>query len=200
MQSNPVLPPSVSRSPMFKLPRELRDKIYEYAVYSNDDGRCIVTHNDGIREPPLLLTCKTIREEAIEVFYGVNDFPSLSWHSIPPPGFCMDAKSSRSSCKAFDSATATTKCSTMRKPRVAFFGEVEDQQGNLMSWLHYVHAEGTPCPPEMRDHESKKWDSHSKIINSMFKIVQAMKEHSWDEVKAILESIHCGLLALAKQN
>lgn len=59
---------------MFKLPRELRDKIYEYAVYSNDNGRCVVTRKDGIREPPLLLTCKTIREEAIEVFYGVNNF------------------------------------------------------------------------------------------------------------------------------
>lgn len=88
----------------------------------------------------------------------------------------------------------------MRKPRVGFFWEVEDKQGNLMSWLHYVHAEGTPCPSEMRNHESKKWDSHLKIINSMFKIVQAMREHPWDEVKAIFESIHCELLALAKQN
>lgn len=58
---------SVAHSILFKLPRELRDYIYEY-VFSGT--RFHVTKHGGIPEPALLVTCKIIRDEAILTFYG----------------------------------------------------------------------------------------------------------------------------------
>jgi hypothetical protein len=69
---------SIADSPLFKLPPELRLRIYEYAVYSeDDDGKCKVTREHGIPEPPLLFTCKTVRGEAISSFYSVNNFHNI---------------------------------------------------------------------------------------------------------------------------
>lgn len=62
---------------MFKLPTELRLRIYEYAVYRGEDGLCKITRKDGIPEPALLFTCKAIRAEAIAVFYTVNIFHTI---------------------------------------------------------------------------------------------------------------------------
>jgi hypothetical protein len=60
---------AVTHSPLFKLPRELRDYIYEYA-FCNGRHRLLVTKVGGIPEPALLLTCKIIRDEAVMLFYG----------------------------------------------------------------------------------------------------------------------------------
>jgi len=66
---------SVAQSPLFRLPPELRNRIYEYAVYrSAEHGFCVVTATSGIPEPALLLTCKLIRQEAIGIFYAENKF------------------------------------------------------------------------------------------------------------------------------
>jgi hypothetical protein len=67
---------SIARSPFFtKFPPEIRLQIYKYALFiANDDGYCVVIKEKGIPEPPLLLTCKAIRKEAIETFYHQNWF------------------------------------------------------------------------------------------------------------------------------
>jgi hypothetical protein len=73
----PTATTSIVNSPLFKLSAELRLRIYEYAVYSDNDGIYTVTRTYGIPESPLLFTCKIIREEAISSFYGVNNFQIL---------------------------------------------------------------------------------------------------------------------------
>jgi hypothetical protein len=62
---------SIAQSPFFtKFPPEIRLQIYKYALFvANDDGYCVVTKEKGIPGPPLLLTCKAIRKEAIDTFY-----------------------------------------------------------------------------------------------------------------------------------
>jgi hypothetical protein len=60
-----------SHSPLLKLPPELRNRIYEYALRF-DNGICEVNETVGIPESALLLTCKEIRREAIGIFYSVN--------------------------------------------------------------------------------------------------------------------------------
>ena len=62
---------STTSSPFMKLPPELRDIIYEYALRL-DDGIIQISSTTGIPEPPLLLTCKTIRREAISILYTLN--------------------------------------------------------------------------------------------------------------------------------
>lgn len=63
---------SIAASPLFKLPAELRLRIYEYALYSDNDGLCEVTRKHGIPEPALLFTCKAVRDESVTLFYKVN--------------------------------------------------------------------------------------------------------------------------------
>lgn len=68
LNSSAALPSSVAHSPLFKLPRELRDYIYEYSFSNPDLFR--VTKDDGIPEPALLSICKLVRDEAIALFNG----------------------------------------------------------------------------------------------------------------------------------
>lgn len=70
---------SVSDCALFKLPPELRNRIYEYAVaidpdedYENLPGDVQITRDNGIPEPSLLTACKTIRKEAIGIFYTIH--------------------------------------------------------------------------------------------------------------------------------
>jgi hypothetical protein len=69
---------AVLDSPLFKLPPELRDPIYEYAVSSEPRTSCksVLEGDDeppvielfasySVQEPPLLHVCQTIRREAL---------------------------------------------------------------------------------------------------------------------------------------
>jgi hypothetical protein len=69
---------AVLNSPLFKLPPELRDIIYEYAV-GGDPKTTYEKYDAGnpyiglsalynVQEPPLLHVCQTIRREALEFF------------------------------------------------------------------------------------------------------------------------------------
>lgn len=63
---------SVTDSPLFKLPSELRNIIYRYAL--NEQAAIDITKDYGIPEPALLSACKIIRCETRLIFYGENDF------------------------------------------------------------------------------------------------------------------------------
>lgn len=72
--------PSVAHSSLFKLPRELRDYIYEYSFCSlyttyREGVRGIeMNKQGGIPEPALLFTSRILREEAATLFYGRRRF------------------------------------------------------------------------------------------------------------------------------
>lgn len=65
-----------------ELAPELRLIVYEYALYL-DDGVIGVNETAGIPEPALLLTSKTIRHEALPIFYTRNTLHLLI-HSYTP--------------------------------------------------------------------------------------------------------------------
>jgi hypothetical protein len=62
--------PDSGLSLLLDLPPELRVRIYEYAVWT--DGECLITKVGGVPEPPLLMTSKAVRREAIDVYYSIN--------------------------------------------------------------------------------------------------------------------------------
>jgi hypothetical protein len=70
----PAQPENPTPDPGFSLqldlPPELRVRIYEYAVWT--DGECLITKAGGVPEPPLLMTSKAVRREAIDVYYSIN--------------------------------------------------------------------------------------------------------------------------------
>lgn len=66
-------------SPLLRLPRELRDVIYGYAVYGYAVSRIrkvLIPHyrKDLYDTSPLAATCKQIRHEATKVSHKINDF------------------------------------------------------------------------------------------------------------------------------
>jgi hypothetical protein len=73
---------NIETSSLLQLPRELRDKILGYALptkktlRSRTYPRHYVDGNDGHwqRYPALLQTCRLLREESAEIFYGTNKF------------------------------------------------------------------------------------------------------------------------------
>ena len=61
-----------STSSLMKLPAELRNQIYRYAIVQNESIN--VTRVDTPKEPALLATCKLIRKETLTMFYHENKF------------------------------------------------------------------------------------------------------------------------------
>lgn len=55
--------------PFLKLPRELRDEIYEYALTLPDDPQELLITKHTIAQPALLRTCRQIRLEASPYYY-----------------------------------------------------------------------------------------------------------------------------------
>jgi hypothetical protein len=183
---------SVARSPFFtKFQPEIRLQIYKYALFiANDDGYCVVTKEKGIPEPPLLLTCKAIRKEAIETFYHQNWFLLVLKDWDPAADVLMT-----------------------RKTRLLGFNELDFLQhcdegrrwANLLKWLRFYHAGEAHAlgpqpskkmfPSEGGDRPMigpAKWG----FIDSMFKIVAAMKEKPWEEARKIIEGLRIGLYVL----
>ncbi|KAH0183772.1 hypothetical protein KCU90_g27562, partial [Aureobasidium melanogenum] len=66
------LPPSVSSSPLFRLPRDLRLQIYSYLLTSSQNILWPVEHQSHSLNPQLLRTCRSIYEEAAHVLYQTN--------------------------------------------------------------------------------------------------------------------------------
>ena len=62
-------------SPLLKLPPELRNSIWEYAMHEQHPITLSRTHST---EAPLLRVCKKIRNEAGLLFYAINDFDAIT--------------------------------------------------------------------------------------------------------------------------
>lgn len=193
MSTAVALPESVARSPLFtKLPAELRLKIYRYTLYVPDDkGFCVVTKKDGIPEPPLLFTCKAVRQEAVDVFYLQNWFLLM-----------MDS---------WDPATEvllTRKTKKMKSDDDVNWRQYTSSPGrwkNLLEWLRLYHA-GLAHPLAKRavkkheeddvgDQTPEQWS----FRDSLFKIVAAMQDKPWDDVKNIMDGLRHGLIALERE-
>jgi hypothetical protein len=175
---------SIAQSPLFtKFPPEIRLQIYEYALYNPDDeGYCVVTKEDGIPEPPLLFTCKTIRKEATEIFYHRNYFilKMTLW----------------------DSATDVL---LMRKTKVWSDDFVDfrlDVDGNARWSNRDGEAHALPRQAVKR-HEGDLVDMPGlcpmewRFLESMFKVVAAMRERPWEETAEVIEGLRPGLYGLA---
>ncbi|KAL2356926.1 hypothetical protein BJ546DRAFT_1058546 [Cryomyces antarcticus] len=68
------LDPGVAECPLFRLPRELRDKIYTYALTSDQPFWWPVEHCTQHLAPALLATSRTIYAETAPLLYSANRF------------------------------------------------------------------------------------------------------------------------------
>jgi hypothetical protein len=121
---------SVAGSPLFKLPPELRNMIYRYAIVSNRTLR--VTKSRGIPEAPLLSVNKLIRAETFGLFYADNKFKCIVRSYDPAPLKLVHRKLSRVSVKLL--RHVCTELHVSGTPNWE----------NLVVWFHSAH-QGVCC-------------------------------------------------------
>lgn len=75
-------------APFLGLPAEICNRIYQHALRLN--GTCHLQEGKDFPEPALLFTCKTIRREAIGIFYSENSFDAaMTSYSLSMPTFLL---------------------------------------------------------------------------------------------------------------
>ncbi|GAB7335040.1 hypothetical protein MBLNU13_g06898t1 [Cladosporium sp. NU13] len=181
---------SVAHSPLFKSPRELRDYIYEYSFYSlytpNGSGEydIKVTKDEGLPEPALLLTCKTIREEAIMLLYG-QDRLNLVIHSYDPAVMLL-MNAERVYLKRDYNLTAAVQHASRAGP-ISW-----DNLKRTPQLVHSGHqlfvligARGVP-----------NYSEEEEYLQGLTNVVRSMYYQKWDFVEDTLQMLRQGLVAL----
>ena len=176
---------SSASSPFMKLAAELRNTIYEYALYL-DDGVIEVSETAGIPEPALLLTCKDIRREAIGVFYSINTIKLLIDSYSPAMPLLMHKKQEAILWQYQYKITVSD---------VRLDGPSDWR--NLLAWLrHYHEADGAVAfalsalgpPLGTRGHkpEATLLAKELTVIAGLFDMVSHLDGMEWDSFEGTL--------------
>jgi hypothetical protein len=189
-ENNTIAASSVAHSPLFKLPRELRDYIYEYSFDSlytpsgNGEDKIKVTKEGGIPEPALLLTCKTIREEAIILFYGRSRFTLVSHSYDPAVMLLWNAK--REHLKRGYNLAGCVQGLSRVGPR---------RWDHLKRTLQLIHKGHHLFVAEVPRHDPD-FSGEEEFIRGMCIVASSMCRYEWDEAEAALQMLRQGLVAL----
>jgi hypothetical protein len=186
-----------SHSLLLKLPPELRNRIYEYALRF-DNGICEVNETVGIPESALLLTCKEIRQEAIGIFYSANKV-HVELESFSPAMPILIEKKMCALHKQYGYKIEINSLST-RGPR---------NWRNLMSWLKTVHGPqrspfGILGVSSMLENQpySQQADLTAKemaMLAGLFQVASMTTDLPWDEVEKALNILRYGVVQYSSE-
>lgn len=152
------VPDTVVQSRLFKLPPELRNKIYRSSLVTNN--MVVISKSSGIPEPGLLLVNKVIRAEAAGIFYHENQI-------------C---------CEVWDYDHATLQLLSQKRdpplfnnsPRVVVYVRVcseERNWKNLVAWLHaYQQGRSSGFYKSQND---KLHGAEEQLVVGLFKICKS---------------------------
>jgi hypothetical protein len=181
-ESNPAYLSSVAHSPLFKLPRELRDYIYEYAFC---DPPLIVTKHGGIPEPALLFTCNIIRDEAILAFYGREKRLVLFVDSYNPAVLRL----------------WYMKQIHLKRSHGFLPSNINHRHVGIRNWnnlkrtLQLRHAHKIK-PFKSRPPGSPRYTDEKFFIVGLFTMAEEMEDRSWEAVEIVLDMLRPGLVKL----
>jgi hypothetical protein len=182
MESTPTLPSSINHSPLFSLPQELRDMIYEYAF--RIDTCASVTKEAGIPEPALLSTCKIVREEAIPIFYGQRRL-NLVVHQFDPAVLLLWETRKQHLAREYK----------LMPTKQWFLIDGRRSWDHLMRCLHLYHSGTIPEPKiGLPNHPSRS--DEKNFVRGLYKVVRPMKGQPWSEVRSVLCMLRPGLVKL----
>jgi hypothetical protein len=169
MPQQPSDPTSAATScRLLSLPGELRNRIYRYALHS-ERGIEIDKVRWSIHQPPLLKTCKTIRAEALRLFYMENKI-STNIHDWDPI-----VKYKFQQLMAFHN---------VRPQQLNHYFTGGPNWKNLMDWLQAVHQGRIGA---ISDAVGKQRPMERKLVGLMFKIVRkATGVSAWSHVEDLL--------------
>lgn len=175
-------------SPLLKLPAELRNKIYELAL--SVKGRITITKSHGFLEPPLLLTNKQMRKEAIGLFYTTHEF-DLVIASWDPSLYILAARKSKTLRRSYRVDLKASQFRTVRKGSNASWK-------NLKRWLHlrYDGVERMAFHMPTPNTYTASSTAQGKTALGLVHAVDRMKASPWGEVERVLELLRAGLVAI----
>ena len=176
---------SVAKSPLFKLPPELRNMIWEYATYEEHvgPGQCIISTANGVPEPALTRTCKIIRKEALGVYFSINEVVLII------KDFDVNA--------ALFFARKLRDLTDREKIHISQYHFLQTGQSNwhnLKNWLKMTHAskvEGMLGTPDPVATVADEW----RVIFGLFNTVALMDSKPWAEIELTLEHLRYCLIA-----
>ncbi|EMC98624.1 hypothetical protein BAUCODRAFT_50523, partial [Baudoinia panamericana UAMH 10762] len=162
------------------LPAELRNLIYTYALVESKT-RHINVHETGHTEPPLLLACRQIREEAAPIFYSDNNF-MLHIHeydgvvAIPFYRLLQKYRTKRK--------TNNVRHTLCHGPGRDDCGEVVNTD-NLMIWLTAFFDTPEICPFLHQDVVANSGNAEV-IARGAFGAVKRFRHKPWDVVEKVV--------------
>jgi hypothetical protein len=168
--------------PLLRLPSEIRLTIYEYAL-QGDKGEYQVTEAVGIPEPPLLKTCKTIRDEAISTFYSLNALDILV-QSYSPGLPMLAARKIVALSDQYDITIKPGHLVISGRPKWA----------NLVHWLRLYHGPAFTCVGfswdpgygERFDPDFPRSYKEKMFMIGLFEMMIDMRDSDWEDVENIL--------------
>ena len=190
---------SIAHSTFFKLPSELRNRVYELALTADpfvcnvidisapdkftmtksivSPGKVTIRKETGIPEPALLTACKTVRLEAIGIFYSpdVNEMRLIIDSFHPAMAVLWNRKN-----KAL-----SEQYGLPADIRASSWNEGTRNWENLTLWLLEEHQDTADWA---RDglYECIEWGV-AKLIHSLFLMVAAMRDRPWSDVLPVLD-------------
>lgn len=176
-----ILPDGVTESPLFKLPPELRNTIYRFAIVTEDDLQ--ITKTGGIPEPALLSVSKTVRSETFGLFYHENRFSCIVRYYDP-------ASILLAVCRALDFVTSTGPGGIDD-----FASDCYDEPNwrNLVQWLHLCSQAG--CRGFAR---SDGDDTQEELLAGLFETVMENPDITTRGVDILLAAMRPVLVDLDK--
>lgn len=180
---------SVANSALFRLPRELRDQIYKIALELSQPLGYITVSSNGIPEPWLLTTCKTIRQEAIGLHYSTSEF-TMEIPSYDPTALVLWHRKCMILRQQYD-----VEENRRDKHQVYMLYTGREKWKHLMLWLQYAHRGMCGAPSELDiEHPAEK-----QLMYALFGMVRTMHERSWEDVELLLQAFHPVLVSLNRK-
>lgn len=164
---------------LLELSGELRNRIYEYTLCEEEP---ITIDRYNLEEPPLLLACKQIREEASSIYYGENDF------EFEVPNFDLDVAIEyfrRPSALKYHNDNRFTVRIYPDVPT----GQITASWPNLLRWLRAYHDNKVPlfCGAGPKEEGHYDWEQFN-VAECAFDTVQTLRDEGtrWEVIEEVL--------------
>ncbi|KAK4963697.1 hypothetical protein LTR10_001328 [Elasticomyces elasticus] len=165
---------------LFKIPGEIRNQIYEYALL---EPKKIKIKPTGPGEPPLLRVSKRIRDEASSIYYTLNTFhvyiTDFDGAAVTP----FSRQISR-----YDFHPPLNK-GEGGASNVLFLMGGDAKWDNLVRWIKDVHNYQSTFRPDL----DKPQTRNDYIVGAAFKLEEAMRWMGWGMVEKALSAFQHGL-------
>ncbi|KAK5704354.1 hypothetical protein LTR97_003372 [Elasticomyces elasticus] len=151
---------------LLTLPPELRNRIWEHSLVSPEPP--VRIDNETWRQPPLIRTCKQIRQEAAPMYYGLNKFSII----VTDLDFKTDIHFCRSARSCVDFPPDTSYYSS---------GPVQAKWESLMEGAKAVHSGMIPgCQHNMAQ------TGVLAAAAGALKIARRLRGVPWEQVEEVL--------------